>query len=138
MALQPGCTAKEPRYNGNIQSEVRLSAVLTRSRLEAHLTTFVDGYINADLAADTIQEPKVRFTNDGTAPMIVRFTVGALHAFELCRVRHVISTQRIIRHGFIASDKPMVVLDSFGVRFYYKIKPVCHTLDKSGAKAFGL
>ena len=71
MALQPGCTAKEPRYNGNIQSEVRLSAVLTRSRLEAHLTTFVDGYINVDLVADTIQEPKVRFTNHDMAPMII-------------------------------------------------------------------
>jgi hypothetical protein len=40
------------------------AAALTRSRLEAHLTTFVGGYINVDLAADTIQKPKVHFTSD--------------------------------------------------------------------------
>jgi hypothetical protein len=43
--------------------------------LEAHLTTFVGGYINADLAADTIQEPKVRFTDHGMAPMSRRFSL---------------------------------------------------------------
>jgi hypothetical protein len=68
---------------------------LTRSRLEAHLTTFVEGYINVDLAADTIQEPMIRFTNDGMAPMIIRFIVGAFHIFELHRARRFISTQRV-------------------------------------------
>jgi hypothetical protein len=68
---------------------------LTRFRLEAHLTTFVDGYINVDLAADTIQEPMIRFTNDGMAPMIIRFIVGAFHMFELHRSRRFISTQPV-------------------------------------------
>jgi hypothetical protein len=53
--------------------------------LEAHLATFVGGYINVDLAADTIQEPKVRFTNHGMAPMIIRFTVEALLVTDVTR-----------------------------------------------------
>ena len=45
---------------------------------EAHLTTFVGGYVDVDLAADSIQEPKIRFTSNSILPAIIRFTVNAL------------------------------------------------------------
>jgi hypothetical protein len=106
MALRHGCTAKQSRYNCNASSEVPSaiagSPALTRSRLEAHLTAF-GAYINVDLAADTIQEPKVRFTNHDMAPMIIRFTVGALLVLPgyddrgLCRRRSATRRSRATR-----------------------------------------
>ena len=45
---------------------------------QAHLTTFVGGFIDVDLASNSAQEPRVRFTNHSVQVILIRFTVGAL------------------------------------------------------------
>jgi hypothetical protein len=45
---------------------------------EAHLTTFVDGWINVMLAPNTLQQPRVRFAGFGVFGMMLRVVVDAL------------------------------------------------------------
>ena len=78
------------------------------------------GYINRDLAADTIQELKVRFTNHGMAPMIIRFTVGRFSCFRdmmargLCQCRSATRRSRAKAYTEFFPGAPARAMVCFG------------------------